>query len=64
MIRLHVLTSAAVVISASLLFTGCGETGEETSETEETETPIEEATGIEIRAVPEAGVDIVWKAEK
>ena len=61
MIRLHVLTSAAVVISASLLFTGCGETGEETSETEETETPIEEATGIEIRAVPEAGVDIVWE---
>jgi hypothetical protein len=59
MIRLcvSILNSAAVVITGFLFFTGC----DETSETEETETPIEDATGIEIRAVPKADVDIVWE---
>lgn len=54
--RTLMLTSAAV--TAIFSFTGCGETGEKTSETE---TPVEEATGIDTRAVPKADVDIVWE---
>jgi len=56
----YALSFAVVAVLTAPLFSGCGDTGVKTSETEETETPIGEATGIETRSVPKAGVDIVW----
>ncbi|UCE26950.1 MAG: hypothetical protein JSW52_11485 [Candidatus Coatesbacteria bacterium] len=60
-LRRYALGFAVVAALAASLFSGCGETGEEASETDETETPVGEATGIETRTVPKAGVDITWE---
>ena len=45
---------------AFLLFSGCGGTGDETTEAEEPGTPAEAPPGIETRSVPAADVDIAW----